>query len=272
MPKKDLPKAGDKIPVGEIHVSERNVRAGAPFGESEEDQLLIDQLTGGRIIEPFKARPEGDGYGVYVGRRRFLAKKKIGTEEFVVGRDCLIEDVSDEEAREASLVENIELLRKKMDPMTRAEALNDLISHSPTGLRGTAGRLGIGASTLSEWLKVLDLRPPMREALRKGHIYYSDGLEVAKLELGKEKELELAEVAEGRGRDAFKKELDRIPTGQRRRGLKPGLWTILRIMIDKRNKTQMEEYRKLENLAKENNMKVEEYAWKEIIRPHITAA
>jgi len=44
--------------------------------EREEDRALIDQLRRGRIIEPFKARPEG--YGVVVGRRPFLAKKDVG--------------------------------------------------------------------------------------------------------------------------------------------------------------------------------------------------
>jgi ParB-like chromosome segregation protein Spo0J len=120
---------------------------------------LIAQLRRGRIIGPFKARPEGDSYGVFVGRRRFLAKKEGGAKYFVVGADCLIEDVSDEEAREASLIENLEILRKEMNPITRAKTLNEVISFSAAGLRGTARRLGISASTLSPRLKVLELSP-----------------------------------------------------------------------------------------------------------------
>ena len=52
------------------------------FGESDEDRALIENLRKGTIVHPFKARPEGNGYGVYVGRRRFLAKKAIGTKHF----------------------------------------------------------------------------------------------------------------------------------------------------------------------------------------------
>lgn len=76
--------------VERFHVSELNVRAGRSFGESEEDRALVDQLRRGKIIGPFKAKPEGDGYGVYVERRRFLAKKAVGVNFFVVGQDCMI--------------------------------------------------------------------------------------------------------------------------------------------------------------------------------------
>lgn len=111
MAKGELAKLGEQIPAGSFHVSELNVRAGHPFGESEEDRALIDQLRRGKIIGPFKGRLERDGYGVVVGRRRYLAKKETGAKFFVVGSDCLIEEMSDEEAREASLIENLSILR-----------------------------------------------------------------------------------------------------------------------------------------------------------------
>ena len=117
MAKGELPKLGELLSVEKFHVSELTVRAGRPFGESGEDRVLIDQLRQGKIIGPFKARPERDGYGVVVGRRRFLATKEAGAEFFVVGSDCLIEEMTDEEAREASLIENLSILRKDMDPI-----------------------------------------------------------------------------------------------------------------------------------------------------------
>ena len=50
-----LPSAGEEIPVERFHVSRLNVRAGEPFGQSEEDQLLIHQLDRGKIVAAFKA-------------------------------------------------------------------------------------------------------------------------------------------------------------------------------------------------------------------------
>ncbi len=259
MVEKELVEVGGRIPVEEFHVSLLNVRAGEPFGEAEEDLRLIAQLRQGRIIGPFKARPEGEGYGVFVGRRRFLAKKEAGAKHFVVGADCLIEDVSDEDAREASLIENLDVLRKEMNPITRAKTLNELISFSSAGLRGTARRLGISAATSSEWLKVLELSQRMQEALAKGLLFYTDALMVARMKLGTDLQDSLAEVLETEGADAFKEQLARFSKGKMKRGTPKGVYIVLRTTFDKRYKPDIELYEKLNELAKAKNMKLDEY-------------
>jgi len=225
-------------------------------------------LRRGKIIGPFKARPEGDGYGVFVGRRRFLAKKEGGAKYFVGGRDFLVEDISDEDAREASLIENLEILRKEMNPITRAKVLNEIISFSAAGLRGTARRLGISASTLSEWLKVLELSPRMQEALAKGLLFYTDALMIARMKLGTDLQDKLAEVLETEGPDAFKKELMRVSKGKMKRGVPKGVYVVLRTSFDKRYKPDVELYEKLNELAEANNMKLDEYC-KWVLTEHV---
>lgn len=267
---KEIAKLGDRISVEKFHVSKMNVRAGDPFGESDEDKLLINQLRRRKIIGPFKARSEGEGYGVYVGRRRFLAKKEAGAKDFVVGVDCLIEEVSDEEAREVSLIENLEVLRREMNPVTRARALNEIIAQSTTGLRGTAGRLRLSPSTLSEWLKVLELSPKMQDAVSKGDVFYTDALEVARMKLGEDLQDELATVAADEGKEAFKRAVERIPTGQKQRGIKAGTYRVIRIMIDARSKPDMELDKEITKRAEAKNMKKDEYVkWflRENIKP-----
>lgn len=268
MSEKNLPEAGVKVSVEKFHVSKMNARADEPFGKSEEDQLLIANLRRSRIIGPFKARPESDGFGVYMGRRRFLAKKTIGMKHFVVGTDCIIEELNDEEAREASLIENLQILRKDMDPLTRAERLNEIISFSARSLRGTAAHLGLSPSTLSEWLKVLDLGPRMRESLRKGLISFHTGLVVAKMELGVEKQADLAEVLETEGSEAFKRELDRIPTGKMKRGIPKGVYEIDRVVWDTRNRKEMDPLKVVDKAAEKKGMKRPEYI-KAFIIKHI---
>ncbi|MFQ5999157.1 MAG: ParB/RepB/Spo0J family partition protein [Candidatus Bathyarchaeia archaeon] len=263
-----MPKVGDRIPVERFHVSEMNVRADELFGDAEEDKQLIAQLRRGRIVEPFKARPEGNGYGVVVGRRRFLAKKEAGAKYFVVGTDCLIEEMSDEEAQEASLIENLEILRKSMNPITRAEQLNEIISFSSGGLRGTARRLGISASTLSEWLKVLELTPKMQEAVAKGLLYYTDALMIARMKLGEALQDELAEVLETKGLEALKKELMKVTAGKMKRGIPTGVYRIDRVIWDKRNRTEMGYYEILMKAAEKKGMKVPEYI-KDFMIKHI---
>ena len=268
---KKLPKAGDKISVEKFHVSKMNVRADEPFGNAEQDRLLIAQLRRGRIIGPFKARPEGNGYGVVVGRRRFLGKREAGAEELVVGADCIIEDMSDEEARESSLIENLSVLRKEMDPVTRAKRLNEIITYSPVGLRGVARRLGIPATTLSEWLKPLQLTPKMQKALTEDHIFFTDAVQLARLKLGKEKQNELAELAEKEGQKVFKSELTKISGKGLRRGIPPGKYIILRTTFDKRYKPDLELYENLTKLAEAKHQKIDEYA-KWVLQEHVKTA
>jgi len=271
MSKKELPKMGDVIPVQNFHVSKTNVRAEEPFGETNEDRALIDNLRRGRIIGPFKARPEGNGYGVVVGRRRFLAKEKLGAESFKVGVDVLVEEMSEAEAREISLIENLDILRQEMDPVTRAKRLNEIISSSPGGLRSTAGRLGISPSTLSEWLKVLELSPKMQESVSKNLLFYTDALKVARMDLGQEAQEDLAKTLETEGFDAFQKEVERRSEKRLKRGIPAGKYIFVKISWDKVYKPDMQLYTKLEKLAAGKHQKVDEYC-KGVLEDHAKAA
>lgn len=261
---------GDQIPVERFHVSKLNAREGQPFGESEEDKALIEQLRRGKIIGPFKARPEGNSFGVYVGRRRFLGKKEIGTKFFVMGQDCIIESISEDEAREASLIENLQILRQDMDPLTRARRIADIINLNMAGLRAVARKIGIPPSTLSEWTKVLELTPKMQEAVAKGLLSYTDALMVARLKLGELRQDELAEILETQGTDAFQREIEKLIKGTSRRGAPKGKYVILRATFDKVRQEDMEICEKLRKLAEARNMKVDEYC-KWVLTEHVNA-
>lgn len=253
----ELPKFGDRIPAERFHVSKMNVRFNEPFGESERDKILIENLRRGEIVAPFKARPEDGGWGVYVGRRRFLSKEKIGTKAYVVGKDWLVENVPDEQARKESLIDNLDILREEMDPITRARALQDTIYSNMAGVREVARDLGIGVSTLSEYIKVLELTPPMQEAVRKGQIYYRDALTLAKMKVGEIQEKKLAEAAETGGRDGYMATLETVQTGQERRGIPAGKWIVERIMFERAH--EQGKYDELDRRAKARNMTVAEY-------------
>lgn len=220
-----LPKVGDKVPVEMFHVSKMNVRFGEPFGEDEEDKNLIANLKVGKIVQPFKARPEADGYGVVLGRRRFLGKKEVGAKFLVVGDDCLIEEMTDQESREASLIEH--LFHKELNPITRAKKLNEAIMERGESLRATARRWGIPASTLSEYLSVLKLSPKMQDALTKDLLSYSDGVMLARMKLDHALQDELAEVLETQGTKAFKKLLRKRVSTKRASAKKPAKGDVI---------------------------------------------
>ena len=272
---KEMLKVGDKIPIGKFHISETNMRIGEPFPQDEQDEMLIANVRvrknkKHRLAEPIQTRPEGDGYGVVAGKRKFQSLEIVGVKEIIVGYDCFVSEMTDEEAMDLSWSENSELLRKWPDPIQRAQFLSKRHARSGLTLRKFADLDGGEASTYSEWLKVLELSPKMQDALSKGDINFTDALAVARLKLGEEKEDELATVAENEGKEAFKKELVRIPTGQMKRGLRPGIYTVIRIMIDARYKPDMELDKEITKRAEAKNMKKDEYVkWflRENIKP-----
>jgi len=264
----ELPKIGDKIPVEKFFVSKWNVRADEEFGNKDPDVLLTKHLSHADIVQPFTARVEGDGYGVIIGRRRFLAKKQSGVKTFVVGKDCLIKEMSDEEALDSSLRENLQIFQEDLNPISRAKALNNILTRRTGGLRNLARAWRIQPSTLSEWLKVLELSPKMQDALAEGLLLYSDARQILRMGLGTELQNKLAEILEKDGLEAFKNELARIPTGKMKRGIPKDIYIILRTTFDRRYKPDIALYEKLSKLAETKKMKVDEYT-KWVLSEHV---
>ena len=262
-----LPKVGDRIPIDKFFVSKMNMRADEPFGESPEDKALIEHFKHTGVVQPFKARPEGEGYGVVVGRRRFLALKAAGVKELIVGRHVWIEEMTDEEALDASIRENLEEFHKIPDPITRAKAISAYMSRLPTGLRGLARAWGIPQSTLSEYLKVLELNPDMQRVVQKGLVSFRDALAVARLNLDDKTQTELAKTVEEKGVEAFKRELARLMAGKGKRGIPAGVYVVIRTIFDRRSE-DLKYYEALQKLAEREGLDVGEYV-KKIIVDHV---
>ena len=218
------------------------------------------------------ARPENNGYGVYVGRRRFLAKKESGVETFTVGADCLIRNVSEEKAREASLTENFKLFRKDMNPIVRAKKLNELISFNPGGIRATARRLAIGASTLVDWLKPLELSETLQKAVAEDLMFMSDATRLARMKLPEETQQKLADTLRTKGYDAFVEEADQYADKGLKRGFPKDKYIVTKFTWDRADKDEMQQYEKLQKLAKAQEMSVEDYFKKEIVPKHLKTA
>jgi ParB family chromosome partitioning protein len=277
--KRVLPKVGDKIPIDQFFISKTNMRADEPFGQTDEDRALIQHLSRTSVVQPFKARPEDReghwkpgrdlseavGYGVVVGGRRFQALKEAGLKELTVGQHVWIEELTDEEAMDASLKENLQDFQRAPDPVTRARAINAYLSRLPRGLAGLAAAWGIPKTTLSEYLKVLELSPAMQRVVQKRAIPFRDALATARLGLGEELQTRLAETVETQGTEAFKRELARLMAGEGKRGIPAGVYYVVRAIFDKRNRDHLRYIEALEGLAQKEGLTLSEYSTKVLI-------
>ncbi|MHC1627627.1 MAG: ParB/RepB/Spo0J family partition protein [Candidatus Nezhaarchaeales archaeon] len=252
------------IPVDKIYISPLNVRVDEEFGSDPEDEALKQNVQATGIKQLITVRPNGDRYEVILGRRRFLSIK-----DTVKEIPCIVrEDWDDMEALKASLIENLEIFRKSLDPIKRAESLKKLIDLSGKGMTAVARELGMAKSTLSEYLKILELSPKMKELVSKRVIPFRDALKVAKLDLNEEQQESLAETAAEKGLEAFKKEVERLQSGKGKRGAPPGL-LVIRLVFDPRDEGEKEKFEKLKAICEEKQVDITEYV-KSIILEHIS--
>jgi len=165
-----------------------------------------------------------------------LSERMItGFLSFKVGKDVLITEVSDEDAVDESIVENIGFLRKSMDPIKRAKRISERITSSPGGLTSYARRIGVAKQTLSEWLKVLELSEGMQKAVTKDLLFYTDAVKITRMDIEPEAQDELAEI-----------------------GIPANKYLVIRVLLDKFYDPDMKLDKILEKLAEARHVKRDE--------------
>lgn len=105
----DYPMAHPKlrtIPLDKLHISKRNMRHGRKAPDVSD---ILPSIKAKGLRQTLLVRPEGDGFGVVAGRRRFFALKQIAKEEDTNPRiPCAVMEADDDAAAiEASIIENV---------------------------------------------------------------------------------------------------------------------------------------------------------------------
>lgn len=106
-------------------------------------QELADSITRHGVIEPLIVRPLPNGtHEIICGSRRFRAAELAGLQRV----PCLVRDVSDADAIEIQLVENLE--REQLNPIEEAKAFQKMI------LPVAAGGCGYSQAELAQRIKI----------------------------------------------------------------------------------------------------------------------
>ena len=117
------------------------------------------------IIEPIIVRPIAHGtYEVVAGERRFKASQAIGIQEV----PAIIKTISDKEALEYSLVENIQ--RENLNPMEEARGYERLLDEFGYTQEDIASAVGKDRATIANTLRLLALPEEIQLGLREGTI------------------------------------------------------------------------------------------------------
>ncbi|MGE0184055.1 MAG: ParB/RepB/Spo0J family partition protein [Parvularculaceae bacterium] len=94
------------IPLSALHISKTNMRHGRKAPDVAD---IFPSIRAKGIRQPLLVRPEGEGFGVVAGRRRFFALKQVEkeTSETPLVRCEVMTDADEASAIAASIIENV---------------------------------------------------------------------------------------------------------------------------------------------------------------------
>ena len=127
------------------------------FDEVELGELAETMRAHG-VITPLVVRPRTQGgYFLIAGERRWRAAQRAGLRHVPV----VVQDVSEQEAFERALVENVQ--RADLGPIEEATAYQRLVDEFKMSHEAVAARMGKDRSTIANAIRLLKLPPPVRQ-------------------------------------------------------------------------------------------------------------
>lgn len=125
---------------------------------------LIESIQQHGVLQPVVVRRAGERYQLIAGERRLRAAQEAGLSE-VPAR--LIE-ADDREIFELAIVENLQ--RTDLNAIEKARAFRDYIDRFTSTQEDLAKRLGLDRSTVSNFIRLLELPDAIQQAVEVGKL------------------------------------------------------------------------------------------------------
>ena len=138
-----------------------------PRKSFDEEKLgeLAENISRNGLLQPIVVRPASGGrYTIIAGERRWRAARLAGLTELPV----IIKEVSDREASELALIENLQ--REDLDPIEEAAAYRRLADEYSMTQEEIAGAVGKSRAAVANAVRLLKLPEEMQKALSAGEI------------------------------------------------------------------------------------------------------
>ena len=137
---------------------------------------LAQSLRSGGVVQPIILRPLGQRFELVAGERRLRAARLAGLERL----PALVRVLSDEQALELSLVENIQ--REDLNPLEQARAFERLANDFALTQEQIAARTGKDRATVANLLRLLRLPQEVQELVEEGKLTAGHARALLKLE------------------------------------------------------------------------------------------
>jgi ParB family chromosome partitioning protein len=138
------------------------------FDEARLEELAQSIRTSG-IIQPLVVRKIGSRYQLIAGERRWRASQRAQ----LLRVPAVLREVSDEQALELTLVENIQ--REDLNPIEQARAFDRLMEEFHLTQDEVASRTGKERATVANSVRLLALEEPLLALIEEGKITAGHG-------------------------------------------------------------------------------------------------
>ena len=144
--------------------------------DAESLNELADSICQQGMLQPVTVRPtaDGNGYELVFGERRYRAATIVGMQEI----PAIISDLSDEEAEEIAITENLQ--RKDVTPMEEANAYQRLMESGRHDLSSLSVQFGKSEAYIRTRLKFASLIPEIASLLETDEITVSVASEICR--------------------------------------------------------------------------------------------
>ncbi|MFO0830477.1 MAG: ParB/RepB/Spo0J family partition protein [Phycisphaerales bacterium] len=149
---------------------------------------LAESIKHSGLMQPIIVRRRGSQFELVAGERRWRAASLAGLESI----PALVRDLSDEQAAEWALVENIQ--REDLNPMDRAFALRAMSDRFTLTQDELSRRVGLERSSVANLLRLTELEPAIADLIAKGTLSQGHGKALLAVPAGEKRE-RLAKLA-----------------------------------------------------------------------------
>lgn len=133
------------------------------FDEAALDELAQSIAEKG-VLQPIIVRPQGEGYQIIAGERRWRAAQRAQLHEIPV----IVRDLDETATFELALIENIQ--RQDLNAIEEADAYRRLISEFGHTQEALGKLVGKSRSHVANLMRLLDLPEPVRHAVAEGRL------------------------------------------------------------------------------------------------------
>jgi ParB family transcriptional regulator, chromosome partitioning protein len=187
-----VPEAAGKaleIPLDRI---DRNPHQTRTLFDEAKLKELADSITATGVVQPIVVRESGGGrYQLIMGERRWRASQISGKATI----PAIVRQVSDEQAMEMTIVENLQ--RADLNPMEQARAFDRLSREFKLTQEQMAERTGKDRASIANFLRLLKLPMSIQSLVEQGDLTFGHARALLGLETSKSLTDAVTDILEG---------------------------------------------------------------------------